>query len=191
VIVAPRQISPATREQRGALSQAVRGFSLIELMTVLGVVAILMVVAAPSYSVLMLRTKLKSYANDVVASAFLARSEAIKRNVPVRLCIANTDGDDCVESGNWNQGWIVIDDSDTVIRRREASSGGIFLFELSSIHTVTFQPTGTASNSADITICRLAPDAGIEERKVTISSTGRPRVETVREGEADFIGCSP
>jgi type IV fimbrial biogenesis protein FimT len=170
----------------------VRGFSLIELMVVLIVVAVLVAVAAPSYSVVVLRTKLKSYANSMVASVYLARSEAIKRNAPVRLCISNADGDDCQGGGSWEEGWIVMDPNDTVIRHEQALSAGIVLFEASSIHTMSFQPTGVgmkflpSGNTPVMTICQQTPPSSIkEEREITVAATGRPRIITTNDG------CSP
>ena len=170
---------------------------MVELMTVLAVVGVLLVIAVPSYSVLSMRTKLKSYANELVASVYLARGEAIKRNKPMTMCISNEDGDGCAASGNWDQGWIVMDpDPDpglgldpgavVVIKHQQALSSGIRMFTVSGVPAkIDFQPSGVVSTPAIFTICQQTPDEGIEERKVTISATGRPRFETTK------AGCSP
>jgi type IV fimbrial biogenesis protein FimT len=158
-----------------------RGFSLIELMVVLGVVAVILVIAAPGYSVLTFRTKIKSHANELVTGAYLARSEAIKRNVPMTMCIS-TDGTTCAGGGDWDAGWIIISPDNLVIKHRAAVDGNVKLFELSSIDTVTFGPSGVTSTAATFKICQQVPEQGIEERKVTIAATGRPRVETTLNG---------
>jgi len=154
---------------------------LIELMTVLVIVAVLLIIAVPSYSVLSLRTKLKSYANELVASVYLARGEAIKRNAPMRMCIS-ADGSTCVGGGDWEQGWIVMDQDDVVIRHQQALSSGIKIFELSSVDTMTFQPSGILNTPAIMTVCQDSPSEGIEEREVSFSTTGRHTMKTTQAG---------
>jgi type IV fimbrial biogenesis protein FimT len=153
------------------------GFTLIEMMIVLVIVAVLLMIALPSFNVLSLRTKLKSHANDMVASVYLARSEAIKRNATMTMCIANSDGDDCAGAGDWDQGWIVMDPNDLVIKWQQAASSDIKVFGLSSIDTLTFQPSGLTSTAATIYLCPVKPTSGVEERQVLVSATGRPRVD--------------
>jgi type IV fimbrial biogenesis protein FimT len=172
-----------TLPRRQGVRYRTEGFTLVELMIVLVIVGVLVAIAAPSYSTLILRTKLKSYANEVVASAYLARSEAIKRNAEVRLCVS-ADGRSCAGSGDWDQGWIVVVDPNDVIKRQQPLSTGIKLFELSSVavHTITFKPSGVASDYARLKVCQQTPSEGIEEKVVTISVTGRPRVATKADG---------
>jgi type IV fimbrial biogenesis protein FimT len=167
--------------KRGAAS--VRGFTLIELMIVLVIVAVFVMIAAPSYSTLTQRTRLKSYANEVVASAYLARSEAIKRNATMTLC-ASADGSTCDGGGDWEQGWIVMDSNDTVIKRQQSLASGMVLFHLSSatFNTMEFQSSGVVIPAATLKLCQETPSVGVEEKLVTISVTGRPRIQTTRTG---------
>ena len=162
------------------------GFTLVELMIVLVIVAALLVIALPGYSVLSLRTKLKSYANEVVSSVYLARSEAIKRNAPMTMCIAKLPYDGtCAGGGDWDQGWVVMDPNELVIKHQQTITSGVKLFGLSSLHTMTFQPTGvTMANATEkiVVVCQDSPEEGIEEKKVTISATGKPKIETTTAG---------
>lgn len=156
---------------------------MVEMMTVLVVVGVLLTIALPSYSVLRLRTKLKSYANELVASVYLARGEAIKRNAPILMCIS-TDGSTCLGSGDWDQGWIVRDINPTgvVIRYQQMLPLGMKLVASPNVTQMTFQPSGIVLTPTTITICQESPSVGIEERVVTISATGRHRVETTQAG---------
>ena len=159
-----------------------RGFTLVELMIVLVIVAVILMIAAPSYTVLTQRIRLKSYANEVVASVYLARSEAIKRNAVMTLC-TSTDGTSCTGGDDWEQGWIVMDPNDTVIKRQQALAAGIIVFDdLSGMDTMAFQPSGAASTSASLKICQQGASAGVEEKIVTVSATGKPRIQTTTAG---------
>lgn len=153
-----------------------RGFTLIELMITLAVFAVLLAIMVPSYSDMTLGSKLRSQANDLVAGAVLARSEAIKRNQTVTLC-ASSDGATC--TGAWVSGWIVRSSGGAVIQAHGAAPSGFLI--TSAQTSFTFQPTGVGvtPTPADPTfvVCRATPGVGGQEREVTISVTGRASVE--------------
>jgi len=94
-----------------------QGQTLVELMITLAVAAILLSVAAPSFTSLRFSNALTNHANEMLGVINFARSEAIRRNIPVRLCRSSTESSNtCVtESGAW-QYWIVLA-NDSVIRR--------------------------------------------------------------------------
>lgn len=150
------------------IAHAGGGFSLVELLVALVVMAVLAAIAMPAFDNYILKSRLSTYASSYFASTQLARSEALKRNVPVTLC-KSSNGSSCTTLGGWEQGWIVLSGS-TVIRRQAALPGG-YLFS-SSVNSLTFQPTGFGSTQATLTACRSAPLGG-EERVVTVSATGR------------------
>jgi type IV fimbrial biogenesis protein FimT len=150
------------------------GFTLIELMVVLVIVAVTIMLAAPGFNDASLNTRLKAYSNALVSSVYVARGEAIKRNVPMRVCVS-TDGSTCAGSGDWEQGWVVLDPNDVVVEQHQPLSGG-FRMTSTGGHTLTFQPSGVASTPTSLKICRQAPEVGNQERVVTISATGRPSV---------------
>lgn len=197
--------SLSARRGRGR-GRAVSGFSLIELMIVLVILAAVLVIGLPSFSSAGMVTRLKSYANEVVTSVYLARSEAIKRNTTMTVC-QSADGSTCTTSGDWEQGWIVVvdpNDPATVLRQYEALSGDYKLTgyidpndpSSTAFHSLVFDPSGVGvvmrtSGSDQIgigtmNVCRLNPSPGNQERKVTISASGRTRVTTTEEG-----ACSP
>lgn len=164
-----------------ARPRAPRGFTLIELMIVLAIIGVILTIALPSFSEISMSTRLKAYANELVSSVYLARSEAIKRNEPMKLCVS-TDGANCA-SGNWNQGWIVLDSSNVVIRRQQALHAGYSVTDTSAgAILITFQPSGLSSTAANMKVCRKTPTAGRQERSVSITATGKPRVSTTTTG---------
>ncbi len=158
------------------------GFTIIELMVVLAIVAAVLVLVPPGMAQLALTTNLKSYSHEMLSSLYLTRSEAIKRNVPVTLCVS-TDGSTCAGSGSWAEGWIIRAPDGTVIKRQQAIPDGFSMSGSGSgTDTIVFQPSGAASTSTDITVCRQTPVVGNQERVVRVAPTGRARVITTRTG---------
>lgn len=158
-----------------------RGFTLIEMMVTIAVMAILLMIAVPSFNEAMLGSKLGSYANNLVSGAHLARSEAIKRNGAVSLCVSNSDGTAC-GSGGWEQGWIVRATDGTVIQRQQALPAGLKVTEAAASTSLVFNPSGVGATSATFKVCRATPTVGGQEREVKISLTGRPSVGKTTTG---------
>lgn len=164
------------------------GFTLIELLVTVAILAVLLKVAVPSFSDAFLSNRLAAYSNDFIASAQLARSEAIKRNVTIKLC-RSSDGTSCAGSGGWQQGWIVFNDTDgsggingseTLIQYQQAMSADFHL--TGNVYTITFPPSSAGTTVASLTLCRSTPTAGRQERTIAIGATGRPTVTTTRTG---------
>lgn len=149
-----------------------QGFTLIELMVTIMVMAIILMVAVPSFNEATLGSKLGSLANNFVASVQLARSEAIKRNAAVTLC-ASSDGSTC--TGAWKDGWIVRAGT-TVIYTQAPLPRGFLLSESGGATSLVFQPTGVGATSARLTLCRATPTVGSQKRTIDVSLTGRPSV---------------
>ena len=160
-----------------------RGFTLVEALVVLAIMAVLLTIVVPSFSSVFLSNKLSSYANAWAASAQLARSEAVKRNAAVTLCRWNssaTTTTTCATSGTWQQGWIVRAADGTVIATHEGASPDYHF--TSSAYSIDFQPTGVGATTTTLTLCRASPSAGNQERQITLSTTGRTTVSTTKTG---------
>lgn len=158
------------------------GFTLIEMMVAIAVLAILLAIAVPSFTEALLGSKLGAYANDLVASTTQARSEAIKRNAVITLCVS-TDGANCA-SGGWEQGWIIRNDATgEVILRQPAAASGIKITDtLNGVSSIAFQPTGVGATQASLRVCRATPTVGSQERVVDINATGRAWVSRTTNG---------
>jgi type IV fimbrial biogenesis protein FimT len=63
-----------------------RGFTLVELMVTLGVIAILTVIAVPNFNSMINSNRLTTAANEIVGALNTARMEAIKRNAYTQFC---------------------------------------------------------------------------------------------------------
>ena len=157
-----------------------RGFTLIEMMTAIFILAILVALAVPSFREASLSGKLTGFANDVVASTQLARSEAIKRNVTVTLC-ASSDGETCDDPDGWEVGWIVLADeggaNEAVVQHRPALPPEFRMVQTGGVASVLFPPTVVTDNQVTLTVCRAEPE-GSQERIVTITAARNARVTT-------------
>src|SRR5512140_1982139 len=90
------------------------GFTMVELLIVVVVLAILTAVAAPNLADMIRAQRVKTASFDLFSSLSFARSEAIKRNVSVTL----------TPNGGWESGWTVKDANNTLLRD-QASLGSI------------------------------------------------------------------
>lgn len=91
------------------------GFTLLELMVTIFVVAILISVGVPGFVRTIQTSRMASSTNDLVTSIHRARSEAVKRHVPVTLCASNNplSGAPACNVGGNMVGWVVfVDDAD-------------------------------------------------------------------------------
>ena len=166
------------------------GFTLVELMVVVAVVAILQSLAAPAFSDMVSSVKQTTAINSLFSSLILARSEAIKRNSRAVLC-KSANGTTCTTTGGWEQGWIVfhdannnadLDTGEAILSREQAQSKLIRLTGNSPVaNYVSYTPMGTTSytsgafQAGTLTVCTESATP-VNALQIVISSAGRPRM---------------
>jgi type IV fimbrial biogenesis protein FimT len=161
-----------------------QGFTLVELLVVLAVVAILMAVAVPNLSDMATASRLNGISDRWTASAQIARSEAMKRNRPVTLC-ASTDGSTCATAGGakvWSSGWLMghtVAGTWTVLEQQPSTPNGYRLEVVNGadpVYALVFQPSGLNSTSATAVLCRSSPSGSLQQRQINLSLTGRAQL---------------
>lgn len=111
------------------------GFTVIELMLTIAVIAVVATLAIPSFQTMIMNNRLSSQVNEITSLVSFARSEASKRpDARITLCPSN-DGATCSGGAPWETGWIAMldvdgdqtvdaGDGDRVLRVGEPLAGG-------------------------------------------------------------------
>lgn len=104
------------------------GFTLIELVVTLAVVAVVTVFAVPAMRSIIQTQRITTAANDLISDVHVARSEALRRTTPIGLC-SSSSGNACDGGGGWQNGRIIFvdennnqlfDANEEIIRSRAA-----------------------------------------------------------------------
>lgn len=163
-----------------------KGFTLLELMITIAILSILIAVATPSFTSMVLSNSVSSDQDRIFTLLISARSEAIKRGGVVSVC-KSSDLDVCSDSAGtaWGDGVIVffdVDgdgevetaDGDKILKVNEALDNNISL-AFSAGDYLAFNSLGRAEvNNGTFTFSHSGGDAAYN-RKITISFTGRVR----------------
>jgi type IV fimbrial biogenesis protein FimT len=90
------------------------GFSLVELVITIAVIAVLLAIGLPSFKSTMRSNRVASQGNSLQAAINLARSEAIRTNLPAGVCptASPNSGATAACGGTFNTGWIAFDFTD-------------------------------------------------------------------------------
>ena len=170
-----------------------RGFTLLEALVVLALLAVLLSLAAPSLQGLRQKHQMQSQAEQLQASLLLARSEALRRQQRVTLCVrmqAAHAGPECATEGTWAQGWVVFVDgndngrreaAEAVLQLQEALPGFLTLQGNATVNRyISYGPQGRSQSATGafqagtLTLCG-AGQAHVW--RVVINAVGKPRLE--------------
>lgn len=172
-----------------------KGFTLIELVMTIAILAILLVVAIPSFRALIINNRITTQANEFVSDVTYARAEAVRRNTRITVC-KSADGATCdtTTATDWSEGWIVFNDPATygvvnppgeiVLRVRGALTSGVTLINSGTgFYYFQFLPSGIVSGVTGLGVPGTAAtftlgQSGYFGRIFNFNTTGRINITT-------------
>ena len=154
------------------------GFTLTELLVTVSVISVLLTLAVPSTTNLILAQNVRTGVSDLQTSLYFARSEAIKRAADVNVVPS---------SGDWKNGWTVQLADGTVLR-----NGAPLNNQLASMKgsTITYQSDGHIPPPALKTIkVYVSGNTQVAARCLAIDLGGRPNLAVDSDGNPSN-GCN-
>ena len=162
-----------------------RGFTLIEMMVGIGLMALLLSMAVPALQMFSNNARQTGAVNDFVSSMHAARSTAVTTNSRVTVC-PSINGLGCA-AVSWDQGWIVFTDpnsnqifeiGETIVSTGDGIAG-VTIASAEFASFITYRPNGRVMNASitgsvgQFTVC---DGRGAGHAKVMIVDlSGRPR----------------
>ena len=136
--------------------KTIKGFTLIELMVTIVVLAIIATLAAPNLSQTLKNTKVKTSSGDIFNFLQQARTEAVRLGKTVTIC-GSSDGTSCLSANktNWSTGLIATSSaSSTPIQKLTFENSQL---SITAPATISFNPVGSTDAEHEITV--TIPDA--------------------------------
>ena len=139
-------------------SQA-RGFTLIEMMTSIVVLAVILAIAVPNLAGFVRTSRVRGAQSELISSLMLARSEAAKRGVTVSVGASAP-----VAGSEFSAGWTVwidanadgaVNAGETVIRQYPDISTAVVISSSAGATPVSFASTGflTPASTVNFKVC--------------------------------------
>jgi type IV fimbrial biogenesis protein FimT len=170
-----------------------RGHTIPELLAMLGIAAILAVVAVPVFSNLLLESRMNAAVATAMHAVNLARQFSATRSETIRLCGSN-DAQGCSGQSDWSTGLLLADsdvepgaDGIGPFRRSVPLPGGSGAPEVRSNRaTLEFEGGSGFATPATLTVCDRRRTRAA--RAIIVSRSGRPRTSD-RDASDKAIAC--
>lgn len=154
------------------------GFTLVELLVTIAILAIVMAIAIPNINTG--RSLVMNQAREFNSSLNFARSEAVNQSRLVIMCPsddATAESPSCDET--WHNGWVVfVDqdndgavDNDEILRRHVALEGAVTIAPTPAVTSISFDNQGFTDDASDFLFCSDADKAS--GRTVMLARSGR------------------
>jgi type IV fimbrial biogenesis protein FimT len=180
------------QESRWTIERHGSGFTVLECLVVVSILAILLVQGVPALRDYGLRQRMSAAVHALHSHLALARNDAVRFNVEIVVCPGTNTGG-CRSDSYWDEGWLVFEDLDgdhayQAGERLLATEPGLEQLMIRSTagrRYLRFAPNGSSPGSnTSISFCDLrGPTAA---RKLVISNLGRIRRESMPEIDAAF-----
>jgi len=147
------------------VSGCAAGFTLVELLVTMALVAIVMALAVPSMQGLLVSQSLKNATFELLADLSFARSQAMTRNDTIVVTP--------LAAGSWDDGWSVRTSGGTTLKEQKGYAG----LTLNGPVAISFAPNGRAVRN-DYQVAITASAAKPESyRCLRVAASGRTHIQ--------------
>lgn len=162
------------------------GFTLIEMMIVIALIAVIASYGIPQFNGMMQNGRISTQVNQLQGLMQLARSEAVTNRVRSGVC-GSTDQATC-NTDDWELGAILFRDvagdgikdaSDPVLRVMPAASNDNTIRGVNGV--ISFMADGTLATTAMLAICDTRGAAS--SRQVRLNTAGQSRISKGNPGD--------
>jgi len=138
-----------------------RGFTLVELMVTIAIVAIIAMMAAPSFGQMLLRQKLNNNARNFITALNQAKSQAALLRTTVAVCPNKTNSDDNFTKEECASAVIPNYSTLNATQKLAVQNDRVFQVEIdpkvtvqsASMTAALFNPLGSVNTQASFSIC--------------------------------------
>ncbi len=173
------------------------GFTLLELMVVLGMAGSLLAIGIPSFNAMITTNQLADITNDLTLSLKRARAESIASGRDVVVC-SSTTTDSSSEgvakcsgaTGNWGKGWLILIDRNMDNQFLESQGELIWVKRVDNNASITITDAGQNNNfsqqvrfsytgelksgtAGGFQICSGVTGTGFPRRDINVSVSGQ------------------
>jgi len=152
------------------VTHGLAGFTIVELMTTMAVVAILASIAVPSFNAFTAQQRVKTVSSDLYLAMSKARSEAVKRNG--NIVIQPLD-----PSLGWQGGWGIWDPVGNAYLDRRSTATDTTI--ATAAGTITYQASGRILGGAPVQFQVSSSHATAHPRCLQLDPSGRPYLKAM------------
>lgn len=159
------------------------GFTLIEAMVVLAILALTLTLGVPSFAGVIERQHVSTAMHLLSTDLAMARGSAVMKGSQVVVCPGDAQRG-CRDDSDWSGGWIVFNDGDQdrqpnapgdLLRVEQPLAGSATTLQVASSRPyLRYQADGRSANS-NLTVRLCA--SGLLKGSVIVNNTGRVRTE--------------
>lgn len=155
----------AMTKNNAHLPTSASGFTLVEVLVAMSILAILVAIAIPSFRQITAAQRMRSVSSDIVSDLVIARNEAVKRGQNVVLAPV---------SAGWPGGWTLAVSSDSTLLSARSAVGSGVTFAAAPVN-VTYDRYGRLSGATSVVRFALTTSGSTQARCVSIDPSGRPK----------------
>jgi type IV fimbrial biogenesis protein FimT len=167
--------------------QQAGGFTLVELLVTMAIAGILLAIGVPAMQAFLADQAAAASADELAEGVRLARAEATKRGMVVKICASqNTSDASPTCSGKaddgWLTGWIIVDNNGNLLRIQNPMRS-IATVDSDGEAEIQFVATGLSATGGTTFVLTPTGDTdGMRVRNVDINAQGRVKVTKGKAG---------